>query len=50
MTECPYENPILSFDNGVKPQPWYIVDILSEGRKALEEINDDLGMQTTNMY
>ncbi|XP_065207365.1 phosphoribosylformylglycinamidine synthase [Planococcus citri] len=44
MTEYLYENPITSFDHGVKPQPWYIVDVMSKGKKALEEINEDLGL------
>lgn len=46
MTECAYETPITSFDHGMKPKPWYFVDVLNEGAKALEKINTDLGMFT----
>lgn len=43
MTSCPYESPITSFDHGIKPEPWYTVDVLKEGRNALEKINEELG-------
>jgi phosphoribosylformylglycinamidine synthase len=44
MTEMLYEKPVDSFDAGysVKPVKW--IPILSKGRKALEEINAELGL------
>lgn len=44
MTEMPYEKPCESFDAGfsVKPVKW--VPVMTQGRKALEEINAELGL------
>ena len=44
MTEMVYEKPVETFDAGfaVKPVKW--VPILAQGRKALEEINAELGL------
>lgn len=44
MTEVVYENPIKSFALNVKPSEVYEVDILTEGRKALEKVNQEMGM------
>jgi len=44
MTECLYEETLGSFDHGLQPAPVEIVDLLSRGRKALEEINSRLGL------
>uniref|UniRef100_A0A3B4B5Y2 Phosphoribosylformylglycinamidine synthase n=1 Tax=Periophthalmus magnuspinnatus TaxID=409849 RepID=A0A3B4B5Y2_9GOBI len=44
MTECIYPNPITSFAVEIKPQPVFEVDILAEGRAALEKANHDLGL------
>ncbi|PSN31568.1 Phosphoribosylformylglycinamidine synthase [Blattella germanica] len=44
MTQCRYMNPIDSFELGVNPEEWYEVDVLSEGRKALEDVNSHLGL------
>lgn len=43
MTECLYQRPITSFAVEMKPQPVFEVDILAEGRTALERANHDLG-------
>lgn len=43
MTECLYQRPITSFAVALKPQPVFEVDILAEGRAALERANHDLG-------
>lgn len=43
MTECVYQRPITSFAVEMKPQPVFEVDILAEGRAALERANHDLG-------
>ena len=44
MTEMEYEKPCESFDAGfsVKPVKW--IPVLTQGRKALEEINAELGL------
>jgi len=44
MTEMEYEKPVESFDAGyvVKPVKW--IPVLTQGRKALEEINAELGL------
>ncbi|XP_053735576.1 phosphoribosylformylglycinamidine synthase isoform X1 [Synchiropus splendidus] len=44
MTECIYPHPITSFSVKTKPQPVFEVDILGQGRAALEKANDDLGL------
>lgn len=43
MTECVYPNPITSFSVEVQPQEVFEVDILGEGRAALEKANNELG-------
>ncbi|GLH08832.1 CLUMA_CG000196, isoform A [Gryllus bimaculatus] len=48
MTECQYLKPVESFDLGIHPEPWFEVDILKEGRKALEEVNQQLGLAFDN--
>lgn len=45
MTECVYTKPITSFSVDVRPQEVFEVDVLGEGRAALERANDDLGEQ-----
>lgn len=45
MTECRYLKPIETFDHGIKPKGWFEVDILKRGRKALEDVNSELGKQ-----
>ncbi|CAA9995350.1 unnamed protein product [Nesidiocoris tenuis] len=44
MTECVYERPITSFDHGIERSNWEIVDVVSKGRTALEEVNQTLGL------
>ncbi|XP_015910938.2 phosphoribosylformylglycinamidine synthase [Parasteatoda tepidariorum] len=44
MTECVYEHPLTTFDIKFTPEPWYEVDILGSGRKALEEISNSHGL------
>uniref|UniRef100_A0A7N6C4D9 Phosphoribosylformylglycinamidine synthase n=1 Tax=Anabas testudineus TaxID=64144 RepID=A0A7N6C4D9_ANATE len=44
MTECIYQHPITSFTVETKPQPVFEVDILGNGRAALEAANDELGL------
>ncbi|XP_054001967.1 phosphoribosylformylglycinamidine synthase [Hylaeus anthracinus] len=44
MTECRYTKPIETFDHGFRPEKWFEVDVLTDGRKALEEVNLKLGL------
>ncbi|XP_019752515.1 phosphoribosylformylglycinamidine synthase isoform X3 [Hippocampus comes] len=44
MTECIYERPVASFAVDAQAQPVFEVDILGEGRAALEKANDQLGL------
>ncbi len=44
MTECPYPEPLESFDPGVQPEPAFHVPVLAEGRAALERMNEEQGL------
>ncbi|KAG5849998.1 hypothetical protein ANANG_G00077620 [Anguilla anguilla] len=44
MTECIYPRPISSFAVEARPQEVFEVDILGEGRAALEKANEELGL------
>ncbi|MBN3298434.1 PUR4 synthase, partial [Amia calva] len=44
MTECVYSQPITSFAVETRPQAVFEVDILKEGRAALERANQELGL------
>ncbi|TRY57096.1 hypothetical protein DNTS_023977 [Danionella cerebrum] len=44
MTECIYSQPITSFAVDVQPQEVFEVDVLGNGRAALEKANDELGL------
>lgn len=44
MTQCEYAKRLESFDLGIVPEKWFEVDILREGRKALENVNKKLGL------
>lgn len=44
MTECRYEKPLTSFKINVRPESCYEVDVMGEGRSALEKVNRDLGL------
>ncbi|XP_070552219.1 phosphoribosylformylglycinamidine synthase-like [Ptychodera flava] len=44
MTQCRYREPLDSFDINVKPEPVYEVDLMGEGKAALEKANKDLGL------
>jgi phosphoribosylformylglycinamidine synthase len=46
MTEMVYEKAITTFDSGLKAKPVKWVPVLKEGRKALEKINEELGLGT----
>ena len=44
MTECPYPEPLTSFETGTSPEPVRIVPLLEEGRDALATINQSMGL------
>jgi len=44
MTECLYLEPLKDFSHGGDVKPVRIVPVLEEGRKALEKINNELGL------
>ena len=44
MTECPYPEPLASFETGVEPAAAYAIPVLAEGRVALERVNRELGL------
>ncbi|RUS89186.1 hypothetical protein EGW08_003065 [Elysia chlorotica] len=44
MTSCRYTSPLTTFDLNVNTEPVYEVDVIGEGRKALEKANKDLGL------
>ncbi|MEE9133055.1 MAG: phosphoribosylformylglycinamidine synthase [Gemmatimonadota bacterium] len=44
MTECPYPEPLESFEAGVEPEPTLEIPLLEEGRAALERVNREMGL------
>jgi phosphoribosylformylglycinamidine synthase len=44
MTECPYPEPLTTFETGIKPEPVRIVPLREQGRQALVEINRKTGL------
>jgi len=44
MTECPYPAPLRSFATGFEAEPVRLVPVMKQGRKALENINRELGL------
>jgi phosphoribosylformylglycinamidine synthase len=44
MTECPYPEPLITFETGMKPEPVYIVPLIGEGKDALKKINVEMGL------
>jgi phosphoribosylformylglycinamidine synthase len=44
MTECPYPEPLKTFETGVEPEPVYDIPLIEEGRSALEKINREMGL------
>lgn len=45
MTECSYDRPLEDFDINLQPDQVYEVDILGQGKPALEKANKDLGIK-----
>ncbi|KAJ9550402.1 hypothetical protein OSB04_014447 [Centaurea solstitialis] len=44
MTECVYPKKLVSFKTSIVPEEVYYVPVMEKGRKALEEINQELGL------
>ncbi len=44
MTECPYPKRLETFETGIKPEPYFFVPLITEGRQALERINREMGL------
>jgi phosphoribosylformylglycinamidine synthase len=44
MTECPYPEPLKSFETGITPEHVYTIPILEKGKSALMEINQKMGL------
>lgn len=44
MTEEEYKTPLISFDSGAHPKPVKTIPIMTEGRAALERINEEMGL------
>ncbi len=44
MTECPYPEPLTTFETGIKPEPVYTVPLIEEGTEAIRRINVALGL------
>jgi len=44
MTECPYPEPLSTFETGIRPVPHQTVPLIEEGIRALQAINAELGL------
>ncbi|KAI4338084.1 hypothetical protein L6164_016436 [Bauhinia variegata] len=44
MTECVYTQKLTSFQTSVVPEEVHYIPVLEKGRKALEEINQEMGL------
>ena len=44
MTQCRYSKPVESFSLETKVEEIYEVDVMKEGREALERANAEMGM------
>lgn len=44
MTECVYSQKLLSFETSVVPEEVKYIPVMEKGRKALEEINQEMGL------
>ncbi|XP_047957117.1 probable phosphoribosylformylglycinamidine synthase, chloroplastic/mitochondrial [Salvia hispanica] len=44
MTECIYDQKLTSFERGVAPEEICYIPVMEKGRKALEEINEEMGL------
>ncbi|CAI9291481.1 unnamed protein product [Lactuca saligna] len=44
MTECVYPKKLISFKTSLVPEEVYTIPVMEKGRKALEEINQQMGL------
>ena len=44
MTECPYPEPLTTFETGVEPERVFGIPLIQEGRAALERLNREMGL------
>ncbi len=44
MTECPYPEPLQTFEIGIIPEPVKIIPVIEEGKSALIKINLEMGL------
>ncbi|KAL8258010.1 hypothetical protein R6Q59_030051 [Mikania micrantha] len=44
MTECVYPDKLMSFKTSIVPEEVYYIPVMEKGRKALEEINQQMGL------
>jgi phosphoribosylformylglycinamidine synthase len=44
MTECQYTETIRTFETGTKPESYYIVPLIEQGKDALRKINTEMGL------
>jgi phosphoribosylformylglycinamidine synthase len=44
MTECPSPQRLETFETGIRPELFYYVPLIREGRPALEKINREMGL------
>ncbi len=44
MTECPYPEPLTTFETGIKPEPVFEISLIEEGKSAIEKINKEMGL------
>ena len=44
MTECPYPEPLNTFETGIKPEPVYEIPLREKGKSALEKLNREMGL------
>ncbi len=44
MTECPYPEPLTTFETGITPEPVKTIPLIEEGPSALIRINHEMGL------
>ncbi|MGW8283656.1 MAG: AIR synthase-related protein, partial [Gemmatimonadota bacterium] len=44
MTECPYPEPLRTFETGISPQPVRTIPVLEGGREVLQTVNREMGL------
>jgi phosphoribosylformylglycinamidine synthase len=44
MTECHYPQRLTTFQTGIRPEAFYTVPLMEEGKEALKSINRDMGL------